>query len=115
MSAESEPGRQSQVRGPTGQPLGTTSVREMVGGTGVLLVLVDGAAILATWSLPNDYSYGPIEIGGPMTGVAGILAAGHLPDEASPRHGQRVARPATIGHPLPCLNRTAAMTFTRLR
>jgi hypothetical protein len=64
----------------------TTTVRQVVGGLGVLLVVVKGLAILATWLLPIRYLHGPVEIACLIVGVASILAARYLPDRRSPRH-----------------------------
>jgi len=53
----------------------------MVEGLGVLLALVNGAAVLVTWLLPIEYLRGPIEITSLLVGVASILAASYLPDQ----------------------------------
>lgn len=71
--------------------LGTTYVRQIIGGLGVLLVLVNGMAILVSWLLPVEYLHGPIEITGLIVGVASILAARYLPDRRAPRRGRRVS------------------------
>jgi|SRR5829696_6930094 len=70
--------------------LGSTSVREIVGGLGVLVALVNGVAVLASWLLlPVEYLHGPVEIGSLALGAASILAARYLPDEGSRRHGRQ--------------------------
>ncbi len=70
--------------------LGSATVRQIVGGLGVLLVVVKGVEVLASWLLPIRYLHGPIEIACLIVGVASILAARYLPDRRSPRHGRRV-------------------------
>jgi hypothetical protein len=71
--------------------LGTATVRQMVGGLGVLLALVNGAAVLVTWLLPIEYLHGPIEITGLVVGVASILAAGYLPDRRGLKRDRRAS------------------------
>jgi len=71
--------------------LGTTTVRQMVGGLGVLLALVNGAAVLVTWLLPMEYLHGPIEITGLVVGVASILAAMYLPDRRGFKRDRRAS------------------------
>jgi hypothetical protein len=68
--------------------LGTTTVRQMVGSLGVLLVAAMGAAILVSWLLPTRYLHGPIEVTGLIVGVSNILAARYLPDQRSRRRGR---------------------------
>ncbi len=63
--------------------LGTTAVRQLVGGLGVLLVLVNGVAVLVSWLLPTRYLHGPVETTGLILGVTSILAARYLPDRRS--------------------------------
>jgi hypothetical protein len=65
--------------------LEVTTLRQLVGGFGVLLVLVGGVAILASWMLPMRYLHDPIEITSLIVGVASVLAASHLPDRRRKR------------------------------
>jgi hypothetical protein len=67
--------------------LGATTVRQLVGGLGVLLVVVKGVTILVSWLLPMLYLHGPVEITCLIVGVASILAARYLPDRRGPRRG----------------------------
>ena len=71
--------------------LGTATVRQMVGGLGVLLALVNGAAVLVTWLLPIEYLHGPIEITGLVVGVASILASRYLPDRRGLKRDRRAS------------------------
>jgi hypothetical protein len=72
--------------------LGITSVRQMVGGLGVLMVLVSGMAILATWWLPTSFVLGPIETTGLIVGVTSMLAARYLPDDLPHKARRRHSR-----------------------
>ena len=67
--------------------LENTYVRQMVGGFGVLLAVIGGATILATWLSPLRYLHGPIEITSLVVGTTSILAARYLPDRLGPRRG----------------------------
>ena len=66
-------------------------VRQMAGGLGVLLALVMGVTIVASWLLPTRYLHGPIEISSLVVGGTSILAARYLPDRRCPRGGRRVS------------------------
>jgi hypothetical protein len=73
--------------------LGPTTVRQIVSGLGILLVVVKGIEILASWLLPMRWYllHGPVEISCLIVGITSILAARYLPDRRSPRRGQRVS------------------------
>ena len=68
--------------------LGTTAVRQRVGGLGVLMVAVMGVAILVSWLSPTRYLHGLIEIACLILGATSILAARYLPDRRGPRLGR---------------------------
>jgi tellurite resistance protein TehA-like permease len=68
--------------------LETTTVRQMTGGLGVLLVAVNGIVILASWLLPTEYLHGPIEVTSLIVGFTSILAARYLADQRSRRRGR---------------------------
>jgi uncharacterized membrane protein len=72
--------------------LGITTVRQIVGGLGVLLVLVSGMAILVTWLLPMSFLLGPIETTGLIVGVTSMLAARYLPDDLPHKARRRYSR-----------------------
>ena len=55
------------------------TVRRMIGGLGVFVVVVTAVVILASWLSPLQYLHGPIEVTGLIVGVASILAARYLP------------------------------------
>ncbi len=59
--------------------LDTTSVRQMVGGLGVLLVLVKAVTIVTPLTWGGPAKHGPIEVTCLVVGIASILAARYLP------------------------------------
>ena len=65
--------------------LGITTIRQIVGGFGVLLAAVGGVTILATWLLPIHYLHGPIEITCLIVGIASVLSVRYLPDRRRAR------------------------------
>lgn len=56
------------------------TVRRMVGGLGVLLLVVGSAAVLAVLVAYGRFAHGPFEVTCLVLGVGSILAAGYLPD-----------------------------------
>jgi hypothetical protein len=59
----------------------TVSVRQIVGGLGVLLLMVKAATVLLTLVVYGRFEHGPVEVTCLVLGVGSILAARYLPDD----------------------------------
>jgi hypothetical protein len=68
--------------------LEASTVRQMVGGLGGLLLVVTAVVTFVSWLLPTEYLHGPLEISYLILGLASFLAARYLPDRRSRRRGR---------------------------
>ncbi len=57
----------------------STTIRQMVGGLGVLLVLVKAITIMTPLTWGGPAKHGPIEVTCLVVGISSILAARYLP------------------------------------
>lgn len=70
----------------------SATVRQVVGGLGVLLLVVGSAAVLATLVASGRFARDPFEVTCLVLGVGSILAAKYLPDEPRSSDGRRNRR-----------------------
>ncbi len=59
----------------------TTTIRQMVGGLGVLVIVVKALMVLALLAGYRHFEHGPIEISCLVAGITSILAARYLPGD----------------------------------
>ena len=67
--------------------LEAASVRQMVGGLGVLLVVVKAITIVTPLAWGGPAKHGPIEVTCLVVGISSILAARYLPADPPRRSG----------------------------
>lgn len=64
----------------------TATVRQIVGGLGVLLLLIKAATVLAALVVYGRFEHGPVEVTCLLLGTGSVLAARYLRD-GEPRGG----------------------------